>query len=200
MIEILAAFALVTFAPGPANLAVGLVAMAHGPRPSLRMAVGLASGLAIWGGIAALGLGTLLAGSEAALTVLRVFGGAYLLWLGWKAARTAWSPAVGAARVSALAKPFRTGLLLNLSNPKAVLAWMAALAMGLGPETGGGFVALATGLCALIGLANYLCWSLLLSRGPVRRGYARSARWIDGIAAGMFAVAGVGLIRQGLAR
>ncbi|WP_179380057.1 LysE family translocator [Jannaschia marina] len=200
MIAILAAFALVTVAPGPANLAVGLLAMAHGLRPALRMAFGLALGLAAWGGVAALGLGAVLAQSETALIVLRLFGGGYLLWLAWRTARGALAPAGGPATAPPPAHPFRTGLLLNLSNPKAVFAWLAALSVGLSPAVGVGTVVLATGLCALIGLANYVGWALLLSRGTARRAYARAERWVDGVVAVLFAGAGLGLLRQGLAR
>ncbi|SFI84116.1 LysE family translocator [Jannaschia pohangensis] len=199
MIAVLAAFSLVAVAPGPANLAVSVVAMSHGIGPALRMAAGLALGLAVWGVIACLGFGALLAGSEVALTALRLLGGAYLCWLASRSARAALGPRAVAAAPSPV-RPFRTGLLLNLSNPKAVFAWLAALSMGLGPEAGPGFVTLATAFCAVIGLCNYLGWALLLSRGPVRRAYARAAVWIDGVVAALFAAAGLGLIRQGLLR
>ncbi len=198
LLAILLAFAAVAFAPGPANLAVALVAASEGWRRAVPMALGLASGLAIWGVLAALGLGAVLAASEGALMVLRLSGGAYLLWLAWKAGRSSFSRDAVQERIAG--GRFRDGLLLNLSNPKAVFAWLAALSMGLGPSDGAGMLALATGLCMVIGLANYLAWSFVFSRGGAKRVYAAGRRWIDGACAAMFAAAGLGLLRQALVR
>lgn len=198
LLAILLAFSAVTFAPGPANLAVGLVAMARGWRGALPMAAGLATGLAFWGVLAASGLGALMAASEVALTVLRIGGGAYLMWLAWRSARAACGPAEPLAAPASGA--FRRGFLLNLSNPKAVFAWLAALSMGLGPQAGPSALALATGLCALIGLANYLTWAFVLSRGGARAAYSRARVWVEGAAAALFALAGASLLRQGVLR
>ncbi|KIT16508.1 LysE family translocator [Jannaschia aquimarina] len=196
-LAILAAFAVVTFAPGPANLAVGLTALAHGWAHALPMALGLAVGLAAWGVVAAAGLGAVLVASETALFVLRVVGGLYLLWLAWQSARVALR---SDTHEMPTAGGFVRGLLLNLSNPKAVLAWIAALSMGLTPEAGAGAVLSVTFLCALIGLANYLFWAAAFSRAGARSAYARFRRWIEGGAAFLLGAAGIGLMRQGLSR
>ena len=45
------AFLVVAASPGPANLACASVAMARGRRDGLRIAAGLAIGLALWGGL-----------------------------------------------------------------------------------------------------------------------------------------------------
>ncbi|MFO6465504.1 LysE family translocator [Jannaschia sp. KMU-145] len=197
MTAILLAFALVTYAPGPANLAVSVLAMGQGPRPAIRMALGLALGLAAWGIAAALGLGAMLAASEVAMTGLRLGGGAILLWLAWSGLRGAGRTAAAPAAIRA---PFRTGLLLNLSNPKAVLAWLAALAVGLDASAGAGPLVMATAACALIGLSNYLLWALLMSRDLPRRAYIRARRGIETGVALIFGAAGAELIRQGVTR
>ena len=197
MIAILAAFAVVAYAPGPANLAVSLVALGQGARDALRMALGLALGLALWGVAAALGLGAILAASEPAMDAMRLLGGAYLLWLAWRGLRGAAAPPAAGAAVR---RPFRAGLWLNLSNPKAVLAWLAALAMGLDPSADAGTVALATAGCAAIGLSNYLFWAFLMSRGWPRRAYLRARRGIEAGAALLLGLAGAELVRQAATR
>lgn len=197
MIAVLAAFAVVAYAPGPANLAVSLMAMGQGTRDAVWRALGLALGLALWGVAAALGLGAALAASERAMDGMRLLGGAYLLWLAWRGLRGASRPAATGAAVS---RPFRAGLLLNLSNPKAVLAWLAALAMGLDTGAAGATVAAATAACAVIGLSNYLFWALLMSRSLPRRAYTRARRAIESGVAVLFGLAGVELLRQAAAR
>lgn len=197
---ICAAFFVVTVAPGPANIGCASVAMARGRATGLRFAAGLALGLAFWGLLAAAGMGAILETSETALIVMKLVGGCYLLWLAYGSARSAMKPAALETRVTGGRRWFRRGLLLNLTNPKAVFAWMAALAVGLDTSSGVLAVALATGVCALLGLVNYLGWALLFSTGGAMSLYARARRVIDAAVASLFAVAGMGLIKSALSR
>ena len=198
---IAAAFAVVTVSPGPANLAVATTAMARGRRPSMALALGLSLGLSAWGVAAALGLGALLAASTAALTILKLAGAAYLAWLALSSARAAMAPEAGSANgPRAEGRWLLRGLVLNLSNPKAVFAWLAALSMGLSSDAGPGAVAAATALCMAIGLLNYVAWALTFSLGGAMRAYRRLRRWIEGAAAALFAAASGGLLRSALAR
>lgn len=200
LLAILAAFFLVTVSPGPANLACAAVAMRHGRGAGLRFGLGLAAGLALWGGLAAAGMGAVLQASEQALFALKLLGAAYLLWLAYGSARGAVVPAADGLAPTHGQRWFAQGLLLNLSNPKAVFAWMAALAVGLDPGAGGAAVLTATVLCACLGVINYVGWATLFSNIRIREGYARARRWIDGVIAGLFAVAGLGLLRSAFAR
>ncbi|WP_121065648.1 LysE family translocator [Chachezhania antarctica] len=197
---IAAAFFIVAVSPGPANLACAATAMAHGRAAGLRFAFGLSLGLALWGLCAATGLGALLAASQSALIVMKIAGASCLLYLAWLSARSAARPAAKASAPVAAGRAFRRGLLLNLSNPKAVLAWLAALSVGLGPDQGPGAVFGATGLCALIGLANYLGWAVLFSTAPAQALHTRFRAWIDGAVAVLYAGLGLGLLRSVITR
>jgi threonine/homoserine/homoserine lactone efflux protein len=193
------AFLVVTASPGPANLACAAVAMSEGRRAGLRMALGLALGLSVWGLAAVAGLGTLLSRFEGALVVLKLFGAAYLLWLAMDAARSATRVTPPVLPVSGRSR-FRRGLILNLSNPKAVFAWMAALSMGLEAEDGLGPMLLAALLCMGLGVVNYLLWAVVFSTRPAMRAYDRMRGWIEWAVAGLFAIAGLGLLRAILDR
>lgn len=95
---------------------------------------------------------------------------------------------------------FTRGLALNLSNPKAVVAWMAALSVGLGVESGWTSVAVATGGCIVIGFAIYAAYAAAFSVSAVMRAYAKFRRSIDGLVAILFAAAGIALIRSAFSR
>lgn len=200
LVSILAAFFLVTVSPGPANLGCAAVAMRHGRGRGLRFGFGLALGLAFWGVLAALGMGAVLQASERGLFVLKLAGGTYLLWLAYASGRCAMSDDPQTTVRTEGRRWFLQGLVLNLSNPKAVFAWMAALTVGLDPGAGIGAVMLAFTMCACVGVINYVGWATLFSAPGIRAGYARARRWIDGIIAGLFAVAGLGLVRAAFAR
>ena len=194
------AFFIVTVSPGPANVAVATVAMSAGRRAGLLCGLGLSCGLAFWGLVAAAGLGAVLQSASWALFGLKIFGGLYLLWLAWRSAQSAFQPRPEAAREAGDGRWFVRGLLLNLSNPKAVVAWMAALSMGLGAGDDVAALAAATVLCAALGVVNYTGYALAFSQSGMMAGYRRCRRWIDGVAAGLFAAAGVGLIRSAFSR
>lgn len=200
VLPILVAFFVVTVSPGPANIAVATVAMSLGRRNGLRFGLGLAAGLAFWGIIAATGLGVILQVSEYALLILKVFGGCYLLWLAYQSAMSASRPVEKVNKPQKDSRLFYRGLLLNLSNPKAVVAWMAALSMGLGTGDSSTQIAMATCICMVLGLLNYICHALAFSYSGVMSYYERFRRWIDGCVAGLFALAGFGLIRAAFSR
>jgi threonine efflux protein len=182
--------------PGPATLAVSSTAMSRGVRPALLLGIGLAVGLAFWGVIAAAGLGALLLHSSSALTALRWFGGAYLLYLAWQSARSAILRPTNAgddlesSDLSLIAR----GLLLNASNPKAVLAWVSVLALGTTSSSESSELAITTGLCSALGLAIYVAYALAFSQPVIRAAYRASRRAVDGLAAAFFGYSGIKLI------
>lgn len=199
LLSISLAFLIVTVSPGPANIAVSTVALRHGRRRGLWFGLGLTLGLAFWGLVAATGMGAVLQASAEALLALKILGGVYLSWLAFNAGKAALkgvAEEAGPGRDRSWGLP--QGLLLNLSNPKAVFAWMAALSMGLSAEAGGALVPVATALCMLIGLANYAGYALIFSLPGMMAGYRRISRWVEGAVAGLFSAAALGLFRSAL--
>ena len=97
------AYVLGTGSPGPSNLAIMATAMNEGRRSAVALAAGVVTGSWFWGLAAFFGLSALLATYSQALVVLKILGGLYLLWLGLRSARSAWSarPPPSATAVSA---------------------------------------------------------------------------------------------------
>ena len=70
-----------------------------------------------------------------AMIVLKVFGAAYLLWLAYKAFRLACTPAANIIATAAKGENlYWRGLLIQMTNPKAALHWIAIVGIGLGAE------------------------------------------------------------------
>lgn len=195
---IAAAFFVAAASPGPATLAVANVSMSAGRKAGLRFGLGLSVGLAFWGLIAATGLGALLQTSTYALVTLKLLGGMYLLWLAFNSARSAAQTTLSEAEFHEGQFSFRQGLFLNLSNPKAVFAWMAVLAIGLGESGETHQVILATGLCIALGFFIYAFYALMFSTSGAMAIYRSTRRWIEGAIAGLFALAGLSLIRSAM--
>lgn len=188
------AFLVAAATPGPANLALMGLSMRAGRRPGGAMAAGLTIGLAFWGCLVAAGLGAIVLNSATALSILRLVGGAVLLWLAWKSARAALAKVPSDLPAPPPGRAFVAGLLLNLSNPKAAIAWGAAIAVGLPADAGAAELWLLTGLCAAIGAANYAIYALVFSTPRAQSAYAATRRWIDGAAALVLGGAGIALL------
>lgn len=194
------AFFVVAASPGPANISNATIAMSHGRKASLIYGTGLVCGVMFWGLIAVSGLGAVLQSSVYVLMVLKVLGGVYLLWLAYLSGKAAYHGETSAYRLSGQNKWFVRGLLLNISNPKTVIAWLAALTVGMQP--GDGMMVLLTNfaVCTLAGAIAIVLHSLAFSMRRVMSAYQRFSRWISGVVAGLFALAGLGLIRSAFSR
>lgn len=200
ILSIIMAFFIVTVSPGPANLAIATVAMSSGRRKGFFFGMGLSVGLAFWGLIAATGMGALLQGSAHFLFALKILGGLYLLWLAFQSYLATQKQTEEIDKVPSSENWFIRGLLLNLSNPKAIVAWMAALSMGLGVGDNSGHVIMATLICMVLGFLNYTAYAFAFSLPGFMAGYKLMRRWIEGIAAGLFALAGIGLLKSAFTR
>ncbi|MFC4587703.1 LysE family translocator [Sphaerisporangium corydalis] len=187
MLSSLASFAVVaalmTIVPGLDTALVLRAAVTGGRRQAFATALGINTGVLIWGAGAAAGVSALLTASEAAYTVLRYAGAAYMVWLGasmlWRARRGAANgPAAEQAPVPGGAgRAWTRGLATNLLNPKIGVFYVALLPQFI-PE---GAPHLLTGvLLALVHNLEGFAWFTLLifgtelargvlSREPVRR-------------------------------
>ena len=117
---------LIAISPGPGAAVSMSTGLRYGYRSALLVIFGLQCALATQLLIVAVGLGALLNTSEQAFNIVKFVGAAYLIWLGiqkWRA-----SPDE-VDETKALSKPnrlFMEGLLVNLTNPKAIV-FIAAL-------------------------------------------------------------------------
>jgi threonine/homoserine/homoserine lactone efflux protein len=125
----LAAVALLVLTPGPTMLMSMTNAIAHGGPKAMASASGsitAALGMIL---LSSLGLGAVLAASDTAFWILKLVGGAYLIYLGIKTFRSPVSsfdlPAASAQTGVSMRQLYVQGLLVGGSNPKALLFFAA---------------------------------------------------------------------------
>jgi threonine/homoserine/homoserine lactone efflux protein len=118
---------LIELTPGPNMAYLAMIAATEGRRAGFAAVAGVALGLAIFGGVAALGLAALISGSPVIYQALRWLGVGYLFWLAWQAWQGAEGAEAQAEPGSALAAYFRRGLVTNLLNPKAAVFYVSVL-------------------------------------------------------------------------
>lgn len=197
------AFFVVAASPGPANIANAVIAMDRGRAASLRFGAGLTFGIAVWGLVAATGLGAVLQSSVVVLSTLKILGAAYLFWLAWQSGRDAMKPRTAPDKVAESSRGrtwFWRGVVMNLSNPKTVVAWMAALAVGLTAHASAGALAIGVAVCVAVALVVNAAYTLIFSMDGMMAVYQRVRRAVGLAVAGLFAVAGLGLLRSAFTR
>jgi threonine/homoserine/homoserine lactone efflux protein len=132
-----AASVLLALAPGPDNLFVLAQSALYGRLAGLSVTAGLCTGLLVHTASVALGVAALVLASPAAFTVLRIIGALYLLYLAWQAVRA--EPAGGDGRVAArltAGQYYRRGILMNVTNPKVAMFFLAFLPQFARPAQG----------------------------------------------------------------
>lgn len=186
--------------PGPSNMRIMGVAMHQGRKPALLLAAGVISGSFFWGSMAATGVSAILAQFAQALIALKIVGGIYLIYLAIKAGRSALASDKRIEQMMAAAPTvsgfslYRRGLLMHLTNPKALLGWVATMALGLGPEATPTTVAIILAGCAVLSITIFCGYAIVFSTAPMIRGYRKARRWIEGTLALVFGAAGIKLL------
>ncbi|WP_405738396.1 LysE family translocator [Streptomyces sp. NBC_00028] len=164
-----AVLGLLTVVPGPDMAVVTRRALAAGPGDALRTAGGIATGLLTWGALTAAGLATVLAASPGAYLGVKLLGAGYLVFLGsqtlWRHRQTLTVPDAGTDS----GRPWRTGLVANLLNPKIAVFYTGLLPTLAPPQLP---AAWSMALLVLLHTALTLTWLggyvlLLAKAGPV---------------------------------
>ncbi|RWX75056.1 LysE family translocator [Neorhizobium lilium] len=185
--------------PGPANFAIIGAAISQGRRAGLITALGISSGSLTWACAAALGLAALLQTYAIALEVMKVLGGLYLIYMAWKAYKSARLPnskvAVGNLKTDYSARQlWLRGYAIHVTNPKAIFAWLAIISLGLPKDAPIEAIVLIIGVCMSSSLLIFITYALLFSTQRALRGYKAARRWIEGAMAVFYTAAGLKLL------
>lgn len=133
----LAAAAVIAVSPGPGAVLSMSTGLRYGFGAALRSIVGLEIALLLQLGVVALGLGALLATSERAFLAVKLAGAGYLIWLGvqkWRAAPEPIGDGDASIPVHSRRQLYAQGVLVNLTNPKAIVFIAALVPQFIVPE------------------------------------------------------------------
>jgi len=128
---------LLALAPGPDNIFVLTQSALKGRLVGLVVTLGLCTGLIVHTSAVALGVAAVFQASALAFNLLKYAGAAYLLYLAWGAFRA------GASVLSSksdqeisLARYYLRGIVMNVTNPKVSIFFLAFLPQFTRPEQG----------------------------------------------------------------
>lgn len=193
MAGLVLATALLGLSPGPAVFATIGRAITLGLGQTYLFIAGIIAADFVFAMLAMLGLATLVGQFSAAFVVIKIIGGSYLLYLGWKA----WQTAGQGSRALDVSpergwKLFAGGFLLTASNPKDLLFFVSFLPafVQLDNATGLSLVVPAT-LIVVTFLATLSVYALGAYRVRVWLNNERAVLWLNRIAG--ITISGVGI-------
>ena len=191
---IIAAAFLGAGSPGPSTLAIAGTAMAQGRGQALALVAGISTASWIWSIAAALGLSAIMFANAWVFEVLRYIGAGYLLFLAYRSARSAMSPAHTQLR-SVTARSRRSaygkGLAMHLTNPKAILFFGALYSVAVPVTATALEIASVVVVVGVQSVAIFVTYAVLFSNPRIVGIYVRLRRWFEGAFALAFGFCGI---------
>jgi len=116
---------LLALSPGPDNIFVITQSMMQGPFAGLLVTLGLCTGLLVHTTIVAIGVGAVVQRVPFALLCIKSVGALYLLFLAWSTMKQARGEWIGQRRIISVPRLYVRGIIMNLTNPKVFLFFLA---------------------------------------------------------------------------
>lgn len=179
---------LIVASPGPNLFLLLRTTPTFGRAAGLANTFGFAAAILSHAVLSLIGVGAVIAASALAFSILKIVGAAYLIWLGLKALRSAWTGEVsvdadaagagaGGSAAHGLRARFVEGYLTNVLNPKPALFYLAAFPQFIAL---GGVPILVQGVAlGAVHAAIALLWygAVVLGIGAVSRWMRRPVVW-----------------------
>ena len=183
--------------PGP-DTALTIRNALVGRRAGVLTAAGVASGQLAWALLTAFGVASVLAAHQNLLVVLRVAGGAYLVYLGARALWSSWRSSTAPPPLPRAGgrRGYAQGLVSNLANPKMAVFFLSLLPQFAGPEAPLPALAGLGLLFAVMTLVWLSVYALLVDRARklLQRNVFR--RWMDRVTGVVLVALGIRLATE----
>ena len=181
--------------PGPAVIYVFSRGFAGGLAPSFNATMGVVAGNTVYFVLSATGLGALILASQDLFMAIKWAGAAYLVWLGISAWRSKGSPlAIDPAASRQRGRVFRTGAVVQLSNPKILVFFVAILPLFIDPAGNVPLQVLILGITSqIVEFTILMTYGLLAGRLSGLLSGPGITRWLDRAAGSLLIAVGIGL-------
>ncbi|WP_165091034.1 LysE family translocator [Neisseria yangbaofengii] len=189
---------LACMSPGPDFVLVSQQSLSRGRAAGLLTAVGIAPGFGVHIIYSVPGLVTVAAQSATLLTVIKIVGGLYLIYIGYKGLTAKAADEVTEIRAEVTAEPawqiIWRGVLCNVLNPKAVVYMLSLFTVVLSPTMPMWQMAAYGAWMTLMLFIWFGLVALMLSAPAVNRRFRRFGHWIDRVCGGVLALLGIKVI------
>lgn len=207
LVTVVAAHFLALVSPGPDFLMIVRSSMRVGKQGAIGVAGGIAVANGLYIALCIVGVGAVLAASLVAMTILKLIGGLFLVYIAIQALRTprdAYRALLHSSRAEASAgarafwREFSAGFISGIANPKSVIFYLSLFSVVLTKEVGIGIkIGLGLWMTALV-----FAWDtmivLVLTQDRIRRAFARMVFYIDKFTGALLGLVGLKLLHAAL--
>ncbi|OOF54195.1 hypothetical protein BKK56_10005 [Rodentibacter genomosp. 2] len=190
--------------PGPDFFYVSRMAASNSRRNTLYGVIGITLGVAFWAAVSMMGLAVLFATMPALHGIIMILGGAYLAYIGVALIRSkqnATFEPISEQEINqqtTAKKEILKGLLVNLSNAKAVVYFSSVMSFVLAKMTSIWDMSIAFSLIVIVTFLYFYLISFIFSRNVAKQFYSQYSRYIDNVAGVVFLFFGGVLIYNGV--
>lgn len=181
--------------PGPDFVLVSQQTLSHGKRTGLLCSLGIALGLSIHIIYSSLGLAAVIANSTTLLWIIKILGGAYLIWLGINGLRakavTADEEQIAVTQQRSALRTVGMGFLCNALNPKAPVYFISLFTLVLSADMPAWQLAIYGAWMMVIQLSWFSSVVMMLSNPVVNRRFKAISHWIDRVLGGAMVLLGL---------
>lgn len=197
--SVLLVYLAVVVGPGPNFALIMRLTVSGAPRAAIGATVGFALAATVYGILSMTGLAIVLQRIGWLAQALQMAGGLFLIHLGVRAWREAGArPSAGPSTLygDRIMRGLRMGVLVNLSNPKAIIFFIGLYAAAITPDTAlwAKLAILAGGF--LVEIVWYGLAILVLSSRPARAAYHRLGRWLERATGAVLCLFGLRLLTE----
>jgi len=181
--------------PGPDFVMVTQQTLLYGRKTGLLCSLGIALGLGVHIGYSSFGLAAIIANSLAALWLIKICGGCYLMYIGWKGLRA--GPrnfdSIDTTTVARrqTVKVVGKGFLCNVLNPKAPIYFVALFTIVLSPEMPPRQIVIYGIWLMVLQFLWFAFVAMLLASPPVSRRFRKMGHIIDRVLGGAMLLLGI---------
>ncbi len=184
LLSILAAISIGAISPGPSFVLVSRIAVASSRTHGLASALGMGVGGALFAALAVLGLTALLMQFEWLYLLLKLLGGAYLVYIAIRIWRGASEPLAlsGSSETASgisVSRAFLLGLITQLSNPKTSIVYASIFAALMPPSPPLWLLFALPPMLFCVEAGWYAVVAFAFSGSRARLIYGRLKLWID---------------------
>ncbi len=196
--------------PGPDFVLVSGQTLTKGKRVGLYCSLGITLGLGVHIVYSVLGLATVIAHSTWLLTLIKIIGGSYLIYLGWQGIRSKPQSVTDIAISSKNLAPdnlasnnppltsaissVKQGFFCNVLNPKAPIYFVSLFTLVLSPEMPLWQLTFYGIWIMVLQMAWFSTVVMLLSIPSINRSFQRHAHWVDRVMGVAMASLGLNLL------
>lgn len=188
--------------PGPDFVMVTQQTLVHGRKTGLLCSLGIALGLAVHIGYSSFGLAAIIANSLTALWVIKLCGGCYLIYLGWRGLRARprnFEVTVkNGDELGDTLKIIGKGILCNVLNPKAPIYFVALFTIVLSPAMPPVQIVIYGLWLMVLQFLWFAFVTVLLASPPVSRRFKKMGHVIDRVLGGAMILLGVKVLSSKL--